>query len=76
MASESDAAKAEWQENFLKQRVEALEDELAKAKAPAPAPSGRKGNGDAEEELARLRWRNRFLEGRLAYFEGDPDAAE
>ena len=76
VASESDAAKAEWQENFLKQRVEALEDELAKAKAPAPAPSGRKGNGDAEEELARLRWRNRFLEGRLAYFEGDPDAAE
>ncbi|MEH6744594.1 hypothetical protein [Hyphomonas sp.] len=76
VASESDAAKAEWQKNFLKQRVEALENELAKAKAPAPAPSGRKGNGDAEEELARLRWRNRFLEGRLAYFEGDQDAAE
>lgn len=27
-----------------------------------------------EEELARLRWRNRFLEGRLAYFEGDADS--
>lgn len=25
----------------------------------------------AEEELARLRWRNRYLEGRVAYFEGD-----
>ena len=74
--SDADAAKAEWQQNFLKQRVEALEDELAKVKAPAATPSGRNGNGEAEEELARLRWRNRFLEGRLAYFEGDQDAEE
>jgi predicted flap endonuclease-1-like 5' DNA nuclease len=73
-AGESDVAKAEWQQNFLKQRVEALENELAKAKAPAAGSSAR--NGDAEEELARLRWRNRFLEGRLAYFEGDQDAEE
>lgn len=27
-----------------------------------------------EEELARLRWRNRYLEGRLAYFEGDQES--
>ena len=27
--------------------------------------------GDIEQELARLRWRNRYLEGRLAYIDGD-----
>ena len=27
--------------------------------------------GDVEQELARLRWRNRYLEGRLAYIDGD-----
>jgi len=26
--------------------------------------------GDIEQELARLRWRNRYLEGRLAYIDG------
>lgn len=32
--------------------------------------------GEMEQELARLRWRNRYLEGRLAYIEGDREAAE
>jgi predicted flap endonuclease-1-like 5' DNA nuclease len=27
--------------------------------------------GELEQELARLRWRNRYLEGRLAYIDGD-----
>ncbi len=31
---------------------------------PAPEPA------DIEQELARLRWRNRYLEGRLAYIDG------
>ena len=88
----ADTAKEEWQVGFLRQRVEALEDQLIKteseakqaleaadaaqaaqpAEAPAPAaPSHTPREGEVEEELARLRWRNRFLEGRLAYFEGD-----
>lgn len=33
------------------------------------APNG----SDMDEELAQLRWRNRYLEGRLAYFEQAPD---
>ncbi|MEL6859915.1 MAG: hypothetical protein AAFO74_16125 [Pseudomonadota bacterium] len=31
---------------------------------------------EADEELARLRWRNRYLEGRLAYFEQAPEESE
>ena len=30
---------------------------------------------EADEELARLRWRNRYLEGRLAYFEQSDEEA-
>ena len=29
--------------------------------------------GELEQELARLRWRNRYLEGRLAYIDGDAE---
>ncbi|MEO0451819.1 MAG: hypothetical protein AAFZ74_16015 [Pseudomonadota bacterium] len=39
---------------------------------PAPEPAPIVDNAEkaaADEELARLRWRNRYLEGRLAYFE-------
>ena len=28
-----------------------------------------KGTGESEQEMARLRWRNRYLEGRLKYLE-------
>jgi predicted flap endonuclease-1-like 5' DNA nuclease/BMFP domain-containing protein YqiC len=63
---EEGLAKLKWQADYLKQRVEALEAELAKAPAEAPVAA----EEDANEEMARLRWRNRFLEGRLAYFEG------
>ncbi len=69
--------KLKWQANFFKQRVEALEAELAIQTDPAPAPAPVAApieSDDAGEELARLRWRNRFLEGRLAYFEGDSAA--
>ena len=32
--------------------------------------------GDIEQELARLRWRNRYLEGRLAYIDGDASSED
>lgn len=68
---EEGLAKLKWQADYLKQRVEALESELAKAPAEVPVVT----DEDANEEMARLRWRNRFLEGRLAYFEGGADDA-
>lgn len=53
--------------------VPAAED-VTPAAAPS-APEAPKGDEESpEEELARLRWRNRYLEGRLAYFEGDQDS--
>ncbi len=39
--------------------------------APDTEPEEAVEPGAVDEELARLRWRNRYLEGRLAYFEGD-----
>lgn len=67
---EEGVAKLKWQADYLKQRVEALETELANAPAEAAAPAE-----ETSEEMARLRWRNRFLEGRLAYFEGGSEEA-
>jgi predicted flap endonuclease-1-like 5' DNA nuclease len=78
MAPESDATqtdKLKWQADVLKQRVEALEAELAAQPAAIASPAQPVAGADANEELARLRWRNRFLEGRLAYFEGDSASA-
>ncbi|MEX1250001.1 MAG: hypothetical protein WEA77_02250 [Hyphomonas sp.] len=81
-----DAAKKDWQIKYLRTRVDALQAELAAvpaplvaAAAPAPAPvilAEPETTAPVEEEIARLRWRVRFLEGRLAYFEGDAAAAE
>ncbi|MEO1553986.1 MAG: hypothetical protein AAFR82_08615 [Pseudomonadota bacterium] len=39
---------------------------------PAPAADAAVESG-LDEELAQLRWRNRYLEGRLAYFEEAPE---
>lgn len=81
-----DTAKLEWEVKYLRTRVEALQNELAAAPvaaapppqpveaAPALAPAADPAS-PVEEELARLRWRVRFLEGKLAYFEGDEEAA-
>lgn len=44
----------------LRSQVRTLKTELSKVG---------EGNGDAEQELAKLRWRNRYLEGRLKYLE-------
>ena len=76
-----------WKVDYLTQRVKALEGEVAAQPVPtivaapvaqpvaAPEPAAPAGDEEpVEEELARLRWRNRFLEGRLAYFEGDADS--
>lgn len=78
MVPEADAAetdKLKWQADVLKQRVEALEAELAAQPAADASPAQPVAGADANEELARLRWRNRFLEGRIAYFEGDSASA-
>lgn len=44
---------------------------VAEPVTPAAPPADEE---PVEEELARLRWRNRYLEGRLAYFEGDQES--
>ncbi len=58
----------------LQQRVSELEEQIiagASNDTATSATSSGEAAGEApEEELARLRWRNRYLEGRLAYFEG------
>jgi len=82
--------KLAWQASYLRLRVDALEQDLIATKTSAPsavapaevmeadAPAANdEAAGDSDEELARLRWRNRYLEGRLAYFEaGEGEAAE
>ena len=45
--------------------------------APAPEPDVDEADkAAADEELARLRWRNRYLQGRLAYFEETAEDVE
>lgn len=45
--------------------------------APTPEPEvAVETSGEVDEELAQLRWRNRYLEGRLAYFEQTPDGED
>lgn len=76
-----------WKVEYLTQRVKALEGEVAaqpvlatlaapvaEPRGAAEAPAARAAEESAEEELASLRWRNRYLEGRLAYFEGDAES--
>lgn len=77
--------KLQWRTAYLMQRVDALEGKLieqdsaaapvAAAVAEQPAAND-EAAGESDEELARLRWRNRYLEGRLAYYEeGEAEAA-
>ena len=81
--------KLNWQNAYLRQRVEALEGVVAEAPesvasavpvaAPVEDTPVAEPTPDAgDEELARLRWRNRYLEGRLAYYEdgNDEEASE
>jgi predicted flap endonuclease-1-like 5' DNA nuclease len=75
-----EAAKKDFEISYLRTRVAGLEAELAAAPAPAAVAEAKaepvaetpaETSAPVEEEIARLRWRVRFLEGRLAYFEGD-----
>ncbi|MEM7330079.1 MAG: hypothetical protein AAF437_15155 [Pseudomonadota bacterium] len=83
--------KTEWQASYLRTRVDALEAKLiAQAGAVAPSPQTEIAEApvivepapaaavtsELDEELAQLRWRNRYLEGRLAYFEQAPEEDE
>lgn len=48
---------------------------VADTEASSDAGSGHDDDeATNEEELASLRWRNRYLEGRLAYYEGETEA--
>jgi predicted flap endonuclease-1-like 5' DNA nuclease len=83
--------KMKWQTGYLRQRVEALEGQIIAQPTHVKMPSvviaddavaddaeATEVHADApalDEEMARLRWRNRYLEGRLAYYEEDGDAA-
>ncbi|MAP94118.1 MAG: hypothetical protein CMK07_04110 [Ponticaulis sp.] len=49
------------------ERNQALESEVSKLRTELSKAT--EGSSDAEQELARLRWRNRYLEGRLKYLE-------
>lgn len=83
--------KVRWQASYLRTRVDALEAKLLTQAAagpsdapavPVPEPESEptpevNANAQAvDEELAQLRWRNRYLEGRLAYFEQSPEEAD
>ena len=70
------------EEHPIAERGPALVDEgvngVPQSETLEPAPEGVEGvaeeagkSGELEQELARLRWRNRYLEGRLAYIDGD-----
>lgn len=72
-------AKLEWQNTYLRQRVEALEDKMqgpnsavpvvADTEQPTPPTESAPEESPVNEIIARLRWRNRYLESRIAYFE-------
>ena len=85
-------ARLDWQNRYLKARLNVLEagaatpevapvaqpvdtaDKVADLKSEIAALKGKlseasDGSGESEQELARLRWRNRYLEGRLNYLE-------
>lgn len=71
--------KLAWRANYLNDRVSFLEGKIAAdgrmaeaAQAVPPMAADTEGTSDSEE-LASLRWRNRYLEGRLAYYEGETE---
>lgn len=85
-AGDAAREKLQWQTGYLRQRVDALEASVIAAQATGarveaapeePEPEETGAAPESDEEMARLRWRNRYLEGRLAYFEaGEAEAAE
>lgn len=77
------SSKEAWLANYLGIRAEALQSKLqdalsvaGKEEAVARAETASaevQANEERDEEVARLRWRNRYLESRLAYL-GQPSA--
>ena len=59
-ASTSVSEDVEMELNSLKSEITVLKAEIDREA---------KGTGESEQEMARLRWRNRYLEGRLKYLE-------
>ena len=87
MLGGDDAAGKELTERntWLEERVSTLEADLTAAQSAnagesvgmADGEGEGEGGATSEEDIARLRWRNRYLEGRLAYFEeGSEEASE
>ncbi len=78
-------SKLRWQVQYLRQRLSFMEENAISNRPVAPAPplepqpepapvapettAAAPESDIAEQELARLRWRNRYLEGRLAYLD-------
>ena len=60
VASASVSEDVEMELNSLKSEITVLKAEIDREA---------KGTGESEQEMARLRWRNRYLEGRLKYLE-------
>jgi len=73
---ETGSEQLQFQNDHLRQRVEALEGELAALPASGGADNDGDGSSADDEELARLRWRNRYLEKQVAYHEGGEEGAE
>lgn len=77
------SSKEAWLANYLGIRAEALQSKLQDALSVAgkeeavaraePASAEVQASEERDEEVARLRWRNRYLESRLAYL-GQPSA--
>lgn len=76
-------SKDAWLANYLGMRAEALQAKLQEALAASgkdelsaeasAAPAEVESTEERDEEMARLRWRNRYLESRLAYL-GQPSS--
>lgn len=85
-SDDQELQKLKWQAGYLRQRVDALETNILSNRAAEAAPAAEPveetpveqepASAESDEELARLRWRNRYLEGRLAYFEAGEAEAE
>lgn len=59
---------------WLEERVATLEAEISAVPVVGEVADTPEAS-EADEDLARLRWRNRYLESRVAYFEGAEGAA-
>ena len=77
---DAELVKLKWKANYLQERINYFEtygppglaSGVAVAVAPVTVGDAEAGEtSTSDEEIASLRWRNRYLEGRLAYYEGD-----